>query len=82
MSVYEEALDWAEERGGGSGVELMKKMLLHLYNDNNAFCLAEALRRWDGTAKQHFFDCAVHYANHGETVELQDVGNRIKYSKS
>lgn len=73
-SVYQDALAWAEERGG-SGSELMKKMLLSLYNDNNPFPLAEGLRRWDATAKDHFFACAAHYANNGETKELKVVGD-------
>jgi hypothetical protein len=37
--------------------------------------LAEGLRRWDATAKDHFFACAAHYANNGETKELKIVGD-------
>jgi hypothetical protein len=80
MSVYNDAMVWANARGDSGGATRMRQALMSLYNWRWSISIGEALANLDPQGQRLLFACLAEYARHGETDELRTVGDAIRNS--
>lgn len=73
-SPYTEALDIIQKNPGTGGAGSLAKLVLSLYNELCGYSFAECVGNLDENLTDLAMRMVSHYATHGETKELRDVG--------
>lgn len=78
MSPYERALAHVEQHPGTGSAQRLAKLLLSLWNGEDCgFSFRECIEGLDADRMAIALDCVKWFAQHGETAELVDVGDRV-----
>jgi hypothetical protein len=77
ISPYVEAWRWVERHPGTGSANSLAKLLLSLWNQENAFSLRECVHNLDAQRMQLALRVVVHFADHGEDSELIEIGYKV-----
>lgn len=77
LNPYAEALTFILRNPGTSGANGLAKLVLSLYNDLCGYSFAECVGSLDNELTQLAVHLVRHYASHGETNELREVGKTL-----
>lgn len=77
MSHYQESLSFVKNNRGSSSAIGMAKLILSLYNDNNAFSLSECVKNFDRERLNLASLMIGDYFANGETSELINAAHEI-----
>ena len=76
-SPYMEAWHWIEQHRGTESAHSLAKLLLSLWYSSNAFSLRECIENLDEQRRQLALRVVTHFAQHGETRELIELGYKV-----
>jgi len=76
-SPYAEAWRWVESHPGTGSANSLAKLLLSLWNQENAFSFRECAHNLDTQRMQLALRVVIHFADHGEDSELIDIGYKV-----
>ena len=77
ISPYMEAWEWIDEHRGTGSADCIAKLMLSLWNSSNAFSLRECIDTLDEQRQQLVLRVVTHFASHGETRELVELGYKV-----
>jgi len=76
-SPYRQAWRWIQDNPGTGSARNLAKLLLSLWNDDNAFSFRECIDSLDDERRQLALQMTAHFARHGEDRELVDLGYQV-----
>lgn len=76
-SPYVEAWRWIERHPGTGSARSFAKLLLSLWNQDNAFSYRECVDNLDAERLRLALRVTIHFANYGEDRELIDIGYKV-----
>ena len=77
ISPYMQAWQWIEQHPGTGSAHSLAKLLLSLWNHCNAFSMRECIDNLDEERRQLALRIVTHFAEHGETRELIELGYKV-----